>query len=333
MGIVIRGRAPHEARPVPGIEMFRPQQEPTLRNVVPGVREYWHTFNDTYGGVGLRVKATEEQYKKVKGSIDASMVSAEPKELAEKINVTYDQRGYIDFSLGGYHVSQDSTAVRLLTSLTDSTYKSIHGGDLSGAPRVGLAEAYRRFSSAGVEVKRETYSDKSVIPVMQGYFGELTGDTISLGFNKMETWGIGTSVALVLVGGEDNAVLLAHIDVLRKLASLEMNPRYKSVEKAFVILSSQSSSDIKYATLYFAKRHACTVEVINQSNPSAIIGVDANGIVYEPRKLIKGVIPEDPLERTAFELSLCADALSPKPPLRSMTPLLRRLQASNPEHS
>ena len=168
---------------------------------------------------------------------------------------------------------------------------------------------------------------------MQGHFEELTGDTIRLGFNKMETWGIGTCVALVLVGGKDNAVMLAHIDVPGKLASLEMKPRYKSVEKAFVILSSQSNSDTKEAAFYFAKRHACTAEVINQSSPSVIIGVDANGMVYEPRKLIKEVIPEDPLERTGFELSLFADALSPKLSLRPMTPLLRRLQASNPEHS
>ena len=206
------GGEPREVRPAPGIEMFRSQRQPALRDVVSGTQESWHSFSGAYGGVGLRVKATEEQYRQVKEDIDASIVGAEPKELAGSIRVTYDQRGYIDFSLGGYLVSQDGTAVRLLTSLSDSTYKSIHGDDLSGAPRVGLAKAPEGYISAGVGIKRETYSDESVMPVMQGYFGELTRDTISLGFNKMETWGVGSCVALVLVGG---AVLLAHIDVPR----------------------------------------------------------------------------------------------------------------------
>ena len=36
----------------------------------------------------------------------------------------------------GYPSSQDDAAVCLLNSLSDLTYKNIHGGNLSGAPKV-----------------------------------------------------------------------------------------------------------------------------------------------------------------------------------------------------
>jgi hypothetical protein len=168
---------------------------------------------------------------------------------------------------------------------------------------------------------RKTYHDESVIPVKQGYFGELTKDTIGLGFNKMETWGVGPCVALVLVGGEDGAILLTHIDLPEKLVTLETNPRYKSVEKAFVILSSQADEKTKAAVLKFAKKHSNTVEVINQNKFSAIIGVDANGKVYEPKGLIDGVAPEGSVEKIMVEVY--KDILSGNLRLRPMAPLLR----------
>jgi hypothetical protein len=206
-----------------------------VRDVVPGTAESYHSISGAYGTVGLKVKATKEQYEQVKGNIDASIAGAEPETLAKMIRVTYNQqKGYIDFSLQGYPLSQDNAAVCLLTSLSDLTYKSINGDNLLGAPKVGLVKTYAKdtssdnffgnanqsdnlFENANQSDKTEMCFDKNIMPVQMNRFGELTEATIGLGFNKMETWGIGPCVALVLVGGKDGAILLAHISSSERL--------------------------------------------------------------------------------------------------------------------
>jgi hypothetical protein len=131
---------------------------------------------------------------------------------------------------------------------------------------------------------------------LKKYYAELTPETNT---KRMETWGIGSCVGLVLT--RNGKQILAHVDYPERLASLEYEGHF---EKAVVVLSLQSSKRTAEAVIKFAREHADTVEVQTQQSYFAKIGVDAHGNVYVPDKLIKGVLPEIPPELLELQVRL-----------------------------
>ena len=289
--------------------------------VVPGISESYHVLGEGFGSAAVRISATQEQFNyRIKDAIEEEIKRIKEKnnDLASKIMVKYDQRGFVELALGGYRSNEDDDAVEILNSLSKFVYKTIQGKDV-GAPVVIGAE--KPSLNKDREFNHEQmYDDPTVIAVRQGTYGELTEETIKRGFKKMETGGMGPCVGLILIGGEKGEILLAHIDIGRRLNSIEYWQRYNQAKKAVIVASMQSSEETLRKVEDFARRHAKGVEIIRQQSLSAKIGVDVGGQVYVPDKLINGLTPEDPIGRRILEFSLVEDALSPNPKLRP-TPL------------
>ncbi len=279
-----------------------------VREVVPGVSESWHVLND-YGSAGVRIRATEEQYNQIEGTIKEKVTDPKLKKLVSKVRIIYDTHGYIELSIQGYPKDEDHLVVELLNSLSKIVYTSIYN-NTSDAPVVceanGRKDFFDTFRSEddGFEETDEMYSDERVIPVMQGRYAELTKET---NFERMETWGIGSCVGLVLI--DDDKKILAHVDYPKRLTSLEHKGHFK---KAVVVLSLQSDEMTTKAVIEFARKHADIVEVQRQQSYSAKIGVDKDGKVYEPDKLIEGVLPEK-VPPEVLKLMFVNDAMSGAP--------------------
>ncbi|MGC8478694.1 MAG: hypothetical protein ACP5NE_02080 [Candidatus Micrarchaeia archaeon] len=270
------------------------------KEVVPGIGESWHVLND-YGSAGVRIRATEEQYNQIEGTIKEKVTDPELKKLVSKVRIIYDTHGYTELSIQGYPRDEDRLVVELLNSLSKIVYTSIYN-NTSDAPVVCEADGrIDLFDTLRSKETDEMYSDKSVIPVMQGHYAELTSET---NFERMETWGIGSCVGLVLI--DNDKKILAHVDYPKRLTSLEYEGHFK---KAVVVLSLQSFKETVEAVIKFAREHADTVEVQTQQSYSAKIGVDALGRVYVPDKLIKGVLPEE-IPAEVLNLWFMNDAIS-----------------------
>lgn len=147
----------------------------------------------------------------------------------------------------------------------------------------------------GAREKAPLSSDRSVMPIQQGAFGYLSQKVKDeLGFDKMETDGLGPCVGLLLVDSEKRVNVGAHVDYITENGLSDIASVTQShFPKAIIVYSVQRYGKTLEKVRQFAREIADEViEKTNMTGQCASMGVDLDGNFYEPVEVHEGLLDD-----------------------------------------
>lgn len=152
------------------------------------------------------------------------------------------------------------------------------------------------------------------MPVEQRAYGFLSPKvTEILGYNQIETGGLGSCIGLILTDPTNQLYVLAHVDTIGESILHEIISNHEifsevggnSYEEAIIIYSDLYYKGTLETVKTFAKEHAKEIREIHQPTNCATIGIDINGKIYQPTDSLKNLVPDriDPrfLDRHSFK--------------------------------
>lgn len=147
----------------------------------------------------------------------------------------------------------------------------------------------------GAREKAPSSSDRSVMPIQQGAFGYLSKKVKNeLGFDKMETDGLGPCVGLLLVDSKKRFSVGAHVDAITDNGLLDIASITQShFPRAIIVYSVQAYDKTLEKVRQFAREVADEIiEKQDRTGGCAKMGVDLDGNFYEPMEVHEGLLDD-----------------------------------------